>query len=180
MLLDAARSTLLVVDIQERLAPAIHGIDDVVANSARLIRAARRLAVPVVASEQYPRGLGHFVPPIAELLPDGAVVDKVEFSAAANPGVTDHLARAGRPEVVVCGIEAHVCVLQTALDLAQRGVPVTVVRDACSSRRPESAAAAWDRLGRHGIELVTTEMVLFEWMRRADSPEFREISKLIK
>jgi nicotinamidase-related amidase len=180
MLLDAARSALLVVDLQERLAPAIDGIDDVIANAARLIRAARRLEVPIVCSEQYPKGLGHTVPPIAELLPEGVIVDKVEFSAAANPAVTERLAATGRPEVLVCGIEAHVCVLQTALQLAEAGVPATVVRDACGSRRPESVAAAWHRLDRNGVELVTTEMVVFEWARRADSPEFRELSKLIK
>jgi len=180
MLLDAARSALLVVDLQERLAPAIDGIDQVLANAARVIRAARRLDVPIVCSEQYPKGLGHTVPPIAELLPEGAIVDKVEFSAAANAAVSGRLAATGRPEVLICGIEAHVCVLQSAMQLAEGGVPVTVVRDACSSRRPESAAAAWDRLARHGVELVTSEMVLFEWMRRADSPEFRELSKLIK
>ena len=112
---------------------------------------------------------------------DGAtVLDKVEFSAAANPRIMERFLALGRRQAVVCGIEAHVCVLQTALDLIDQGVDVAVVRDACTSRRPESAETAYRRLETEGVTIATTEMVVFEWLGRADSPVFRDVSKLIK
>lgn len=180
MVLDAKRSVLIVVDMQERLAPAMHGLEPVLRNAGILMQAAARLAVPVVVTEQYPQGLGRTVEPVAGLAPPGSVVEKVEFSAALNDAFNRRLAELDRPVAVVCGIEAHVCVLQTALDLAGRGVTTAVVRDACTSRVPLSAETAYARAARHGIEIVTTEMVVFEWLRRADSPLFRELSRMIK
>ncbi len=180
MLLDAERSVLVVIDFQERLAPAIHDIDAVVSNARILMKAADRLGVPMLVTEQYPKGLGHTVAPIAELAPADSVVEKIEFSAAGNATFDRRLAALGRPHAVICGIEAHVCVLQTALLLADRGLTTFLVRDACSSRRPASIAAAFERAERHGIEPVTTEMTVFEWLRRADSPEFRDLSKLVR
>ncbi len=180
MLLDADRSALVVIDLQERLVPAIHGIDAVLANAAVLMGAAARLGVPILITEQYPKGLGHTVAPIMALARPESVVEKVEFSAAGNDGFNRRLAALGRPDVVLCGIEAHVCVLQTALELAERGVQTTLVADAVSSRRPESAATALARATRYDIEVVTAEMVVFEWLRRADSPAFRELSRLVK
>lgn len=180
MLLDAGTSCLLIVDIQERLAPAISGIDAVAERVSILIRAADRLGVPMLVSEQYPRGLGPTIASVSALVPPGATVQKVEFSAAANPEVQARLTGLGRPHVVVCGIEAHVCVLQTVVELCAAGRPVSVVRDGCGSRNPDNAAAGFARMARHGADIVTSEMVVFEWLRRADSPVFREVSKLIK
>ncbi|NBC33250.1 MAG: isochorismatase family protein [Alphaproteobacteria bacterium] len=180
MLLDAGTSCLLIVDIQERLAPAIAGIDAVVERVSILMRAADRLAVPMLLSEQYPKGLGPTIAPIAALAPFGATVEKIEFSAAANPGFRARLSGLARPQIVVCGIEAHVCVLQTVLDLCAAGRRVSVVRDGCGSRKPDNAAAGIERMARHGADIVTSEMVVFEWLGRADAPPFREVSKLIK
>lgn len=180
MVLEAGRSVLIVVDMQERLAPAMHGLEPVLHNAGVLMQAAARLGVPVVVTEQYPKGLGHTVAPLAALTPPGAVVEKAEFSAALNDAFNRRLAGLGRPDAVICGIEAHVCVLQTALDLAGRGIPTTVVRDAATSRTMLSAETAFARAARHGVEIATTEMVVFEWLRRADSPAFRELSRLIK
>jgi nicotinamidase-related amidase len=180
MLLDADRSALIVVDVQERLAPVIHEIDHVVHNIGILMQAAARVGVPMLVTEQYPKGLGHSIQAVAALAPARTVVEKIEFSAAENPDFNRRLAAIDRPQVLVCGIETHVCVLQTVLQLADRTISPFVVRDACGSRRPENAAAAVSRAERHGIEPVTTEMVVFEWMRRADSPVFRELSRLIK
>ena len=180
MLVDRTDSVLVVIDIQERLAPAITDIDRVIANTTVLLQAARRLEVPILASEQYPRGLGKTVAAVADLTPSGAIVEKIEFSAAANTAFSERLAALERGVPVICGIEAHVCVLQTALDLVASGLHPVVVRDATQSRATASAEAAWQRMQKAGIELVTTEMVVFEWLRQADHPAFRDLSRLIK
>ncbi len=112
---------------------------------------------------------------MASLAPVGAVIEKIEFSAVGNADFNRRLADFDRSEMVICGIEAQVCVLRTALDFAARGVDRSLGRDAATSRRPESAAA-FDRAARNGVELVTTEMVDFEWMRRANTPAFRQLS----
>ncbi|HEX6828985.1 MAG TPA: hydrolase [Burkholderiales bacterium] len=180
MLIRRNDSTLFVVDEQARLAPAISGREQALANTAVLIRAANRLGVPVLASEQYPKGLGPTVPEIAELLPQEAVMEKVHFCAAAEETVITRIAGLGRSQVVVAGMEAHVCVLQTALGLKERGYQVYVVADATASRRPQSHALAMDRLRLAGIPAVSTEMVVFEWLARDGTPEFREVLALIK
>ena len=180
MLIRRNQSTLFVVDEQARLAPAMFSRDQAVANTAILIRAATRLGVPVLASEQYPKGLGPTVPEIAALLPAGAIAEKLHFSCASDPGIVARVAELGRKQIIVAGMEAHVCVLQTALGLKERGYPVYVVADATSSRRPESHALAMDRLRLAGIPVVNTEMVVFEWLEQAGTAEFKELSALIK
>jgi nicotinamidase-related amidase len=173
-LLDAARSVLLVVDVQERLHPAIHEADAVLAHALWLVRLAKRLDVPVLASEQYPEGLGPTVAPLrAELPPDG-IRSKRHFSCVADGCLADHPAWA-RHQFVVCGTEAHVCVLQTVLDLRQTGREVYVVGEAVSSRAPRSKALALERMRRNDIEIVNGEMVGFEWLRRAGDDRFRGI-----
>lgn len=158
--------------------PAISGGEEVVANAGRLLAAAEQLGVPVVATEQNPKGLGGTVPDLAR--PDGAipVMAKMDFDASRAPHVVDHLP-AGH-HVVVAGCEAHVCVLQTALGLLERSRKVYVVADAVGSRRPESKEAALRRLERAGAEVVTTEMVLFEWLGTAEDPAFKPVVALIK
>jgi nicotinamidase-related amidase len=178
MLLERAKSLLLLVDMQERLVPAMAGAADVTGNCSILLRAAEALAVPVLASEQYPKGLGPTVPELAALAPRR--LEKVEFSVYANPAIRDELSRSGRKQVVLCGIEAHVCVLQTGLELVEAGFQVFVAADAVASRRPESREVALQRLGRAGATLITAEMALFEWLRSAGAPEFRAISQLIR
>ena len=180
MLLDADRSVLIVIDVQERLAPAMHELAQFLRNTEILMRAAARLEVPMIVTEQYPKGLGPTVEAVAALAPPEAVVEKTSFSAAGSDGFDRRLSQLGRDEPVICGIEAHVCVLQTALRLQERGMMTRMVRDAATARRPESALAAYERATRTGIELVTTEMVVFEWMRQAGTPLFRELSALIK
>ncbi|HTC79995.1 MAG TPA: isochorismatase family protein [Acidimicrobiia bacterium] len=176
--LDRSRSVLCLIDFQERLMPAIDGGGDVVANAARLLGAAEALGVPVVMTEQNPKGLGATVPELAR--PDDAVpvVSKMEFDACRARGVIDALP-AGH-HIVVAGCEAHVCVLQTVLGLIDRSRRAYVVADAVGSRRPESKAAALARLERAGAEVVTTEMVLFEWLGTADDPAFKSVIALVK
>lgn len=176
MLMRREDSVLLVVDLQERLLPAIDDWRRVLDNALWLVRVARRLGVPVIASEQYPQGLGHNHPDLLAELPPGSVATKTHFSCVAADCLKD-LPGAGRRQVVVCGTESHVCVLQTALELRWQGREVFVVSDAVSSRAPESKALALERMRRHGIEVVNREMVAFEWLHRAGTDEFRAISK---
>lgn len=157
--------------------PAIFDGETVVARAARLAEAARLLDVPIRATEQYPAGLGSTVPPLAEY--PGAVLAKTTFSATADPGFPS-LLPAGVSEIVVAGCEAHVCVLQTVLGLLPGGHRVLLVADAVGSRDPADRAAALDRARQHGAEIVTSEMVLFEWLRDAQHPNFREVQKLLK
>ena len=158
--------------------PAIDGADEVVANVGRLLAAAEQLNVPVLMTEQNPKGLGATVPALVR--PEGSVpvVTKMEFDACRARGVIEALPPGHH--VVVAGLEAHVCVLQTVLGLVDRSRRAYVVADAVGSRRPENKAAALARLDRAGAEIVTTEMVLFEWLGTAEDPAFKPVVALIK
>ena len=177
MSLAASRSVLLLIDLQQRLMPAIAEGAAVVANARRLAEAARLLDVPVLATEQNPAGLGQTVPEVAELAP--RMLSKRHFDATREEAFEGVLPP-DRPEIVVAGCETHVCVSQTALGLLDAGRRVYLVRDAVGSRRSESKEAAIRRLERHGAEIVTTEMVVFEWLGSAADPRRREAIALIK
>ena len=177
MLLTAEGAVLLLIDLQERLMPAIYDGEVVGARAARLAEAARLLEVPVRATEQYPPGLGQTVPALAAY--PQAVLAKTTFSAAADPGFSA-LLPAGTSEIVIAGCEAHVCVLQTAFDLLGRGHRIVLAADAIGSRDPADRAAALDRAQQHVSEIVTSEMVLFEWLRDSRHPKFREVQNLLK
>jgi nicotinamidase-related amidase len=180
MLMRAQAAALLVVDIQARLAPAVAGAERVIARSRLLIEAAGRLGVPIVVSEQYPRGLGATDERLGPLPRQAAVIAKDTFSCAREPRLRSTLEALGRSQVVLCGMEAHVCVLQTALDLREAGLDVFVVADAVGSRTEASRGLGLERLRDRGIDIVDSEMVLFEWLERAGTDEFRELSRLIK
>ena len=180
MLMRAEDSTLLIVDVQERLAPVMSDPRRVISGCALLMRAARRLEVPVNASEQYPRGIGPTVFDLREWLPLEGAIAKLHFSCADEPALLDWLAATGRRQVVMAGIEAHICLLQSAIGLKEKGYEPFVVTDASASRRPENEDAAWRRLGQAGIPTVSVEMVLFEWLRVAGTPAFKELVALVK
>jgi nicotinamidase-related amidase len=180
LLIDAARSALLVVDVQERLAPAVRGGEACIERCRLLIEAARRLEVPVIASEQYPKGLGPTVPALAGLLAPEQIYAKRHFSCTADPRLRAALQGLMRPEIVICGMEAHVCVLQTALGLRTQGLQPIVVADAVASRRAEARALALERMRAAGVEIVDAEMVLFEWLREAGTAEFKALAPLIR
>ena len=173
---DPHNSMLIVIDMQARLTPAIDGAASILANVGRLAGAAALFAVPALFTEQNPKGLG---PTVAQLSPDpSVVVSKMTFDACRSP---EFLLRVPAERVVVmAGCEAHVCVLQTALGLVDRGRRVFVVSDAIGSRRAESKETAIARMARHGVEIVTTEMVVFEWLGSAEHPRFRQATALIK
>lgn len=180
MLIERDKSCLLVVDVQEKLAPAMTDPASVIRNAGILMRAAARLGVPLVVSEQYPQGLGPTVPELRALAPESARLAKVSFSCADDPALQQRVKAVQRSLIVIAGLEAHVCVLQSALGFRQAGYETVVVADAISSRAPASREAALQRLRENGVEVATTEMVVFEWLGQAATPEFKELSKLIK
>ncbi len=201
MLLDADESQLLLVDYQERLMPAMEDAEAVMANALRLAQAAQMLQVPVWGTEQNPTKLGTMPEPLRQAC--RKVLAKMHFGACGDGletllqppvrpaqgnarSLPKHLQKPQeppapeRPSLVLAGVEAHVCLLQTALQLLEGSWEVWVVTDACSSRTLRNRDAAYDRLASAGAELVTTEMVLFEWLRSAEHPAFKPIQTLIK
>ncbi|MBS4048821.1 MAG: hydrolase [Alphaproteobacteria bacterium] len=180
MLLSADQTLLIAIDIQERLLPAIHDGSRVQRNADILLQAANILQIPALLTEQYPKGLGRTVPQIRSAAGDSPVLEKMHFSAWRDDAIRAHIETLHRPSVVIAGVEAHVCVLQTALDMAGTGLGVTVVADAISSRHPDSMRVACDRMVAAGITLATTEMCLFEWLGTASHPAFKTLSALIK
>ncbi|MBL8470311.1 MAG: hydrolase [Rhodocyclaceae bacterium] len=175
MLMDRNQSLLLLIDLQERLLPHIDDWQRVLDNSIWLLQVAQKLGVPVLASEQYPKGLGHTHAELAALLPAKSIVTKEHFScvaAACLPATGTE-----RAQVVLAGVESHVCVLQTALELIGPERQVFVVDDAVGSREARSKELALERMRSYGVEIVSREMVAFEWLRRAGTDEFRTVSK---
>jgi nicotinamidase-related amidase len=176
MLLARDTSALLIVDLQERLLPHIHDAQRVVEHATWLLGVARRLGVPVIASEQYPTGLGTTTAGLRALLEPSEVVEKVHFSCVAE-GCLQPRPEWERQQFVLCGTEAHVCVLQTALGLMQAGKDVFVVAEAVSSRSTADREQAIARLRQCGAQIVSREMVAFEWLGRAATDEFRDVSR---
>lgn len=170
-------SVLLLVDLQARLMPAIADHEAVVGNALRLARAAQLLGIPVLGTEQNPEGLGPNVGAIRELC--ARTLSKQFFDATRERAWAGFLPP-GRPDIVVAGCEAHVCVLQTVMGLRRAGAPVRLVRDAIGSRTPANRDAAVHRAQLHGAEPVTTEMVIFEWLGTAEHARFREALRLVK
>jgi nicotinamidase-related amidase len=177
MRLAAARSTLLLVDVQARLFPVIREGEGLVQAIRKLALGAKILGVPVLATEQNPSGIGATIAPLADL-PE-RVIEKRFFDAAREAGFLDALPR-GRQQIVLVGTESHVCVLQTALGLLDQGFEVAVVTDAVGSRREADRNRALVRLEAKGALLATVEMVLFEWLESCDHPRFREVLALIR
>lgn len=171
---------VLVVDVQERLAPAIADGSAVVERCRLLVEAARRLGVPVIASEQYPKGLGPTLEPMRASLGNAPRIAKLAFSCAREPAILEAVRASGRRTILVTGMEAHVCVLQSALGFSAEGYRVAIVADATGSRRPESRTLALERARAAGCAVVDTEMAIFEWLERAGTDEFRAISPWIR
>ena len=176
MLIDRDQSALLVVDIQERLLPHIHEGQAVLDNAVWLVKVAQRLGVPVMVSEQYPKGIGLTVAVLRGLTSPGSVAEKLHFSCVAAKCL-ERLPGADRPQVVVAGTESHVCVLQTVLGLIGQGKRVYVVAEAVGSRKPADKELALARMRSHGVQVVAREMVAFEWLKQAGTEEFREVSR---
>ncbi len=185
MLLDAKKSSLLIIDIQERLLPVVAEKERVLAQAKILLQAATELGIPVTVSEQYPKGLGHTAPELADKLTSNQakVFEKTSFSCWRDVAFRRHfisLHEAGRPLVIVCGLEAHICAFQTCSDMVHAGFGVFAVADAMSSRAPASSELAFQRMRHDGVEVVNTEMAVFELLAQAGTPAFMNLVKLIK
>ena len=175
-MLDRTRTALVVVDVQEAFAKAVESFDDVVAQTAILVEGAKTLGIPVVVTEQYPRGLGDTVEPVRDALGDDTPrLPKTVFSAARADGFD----LGGRDQALLCGIETHVCVNQTAHDLLGRGVEVHVAIDAVSSRTEANRALGLRKMEESGAILTSVETALFELLGAAGSDEFKTIQKLV-
>ena len=174
--LDRERARLVVVDVQEAFRPAVRDFDHVVANTRRLVEGARILGVPVTVTEQYPKGLGRTVPELAERLDGIEPIEKVCFSAVRADGFDPE----GRDQALVCGIESHVCVSQTAHDLLDQGLEVHVARDAVTSRTEENREVGLHKMETAGAVVTSVETALFELVGAAGSDEFKQVQRLVK
>lgn len=180
-LLGRRSTALVLIDFQEKILPAMHDPARALNRACLLARGTAALGVPVVATEQYPRGLGPTVADLLAALPQGATpLAKTSFSAAQAPGFLEALSATGAAQVLLAGIETHICVLQTALDLAIRGYQVHLAADACGSRDPANHENALRRLERAGVVVTNAESALFEMLEKAEGPEFKEISRLVR
>lgn len=177
MLLSREKSGFILVDVQEKLTPLVKDCKALVARCEWLIRLSVDLHVPMIVSEQYPRGLGQTVEALKALTHDVGCVDKVHFSCYQEPSFVNQWQTLDRTQVVIAGIETHVCVLQTAMDMRHAGLDVFVVVDAVSSRHEIDHRYGLKRMKQAGIHLVTSEMVFFEWVGQAGTPEFKALSQ---
>ena len=173
--LEKERAALVVVDIQEGFRKAIPGFDGIAAAASTLVRGAEEMDVPIVVTEQYPKGLGATVPELAEHLPGVDPLPKTVFSSAAADGFD----LGDRDQAVVCGIEAHVCVNQTVLDLLGKGIEVHVVADAVGSRDPANRELGLHKAERAGAWVTSVETALFELLGAAGSDEFKAVQRLV-
>ncbi|MEP6608457.1 MAG: isochorismatase family protein [Burkholderiaceae bacterium] len=178
--MQADQSFLLIVDVQAQLAPHVERAAQVIAKCVALMQAAHLLSVPVRVTEHCADRIGHSVAEIAALAGPGDILPKTHFCCTDEPDSMRSLDALGRKQAVVAGMEAHVCAMQAALGLAERGYRCFFVHDASGSRRASDHSAAIARLRTSDVQVVTTEMVMFEWLKRADVPQFRQLLGLVK
>jgi nicotinamidase-related amidase len=179
-MLDIEKCSLVVVDVQGRLAQLMYGREALFKNIQILIKATKILDIPIVWCQQCPDALGPTVPQIAELLADNQSIDKASFSCCGDERFIGKLNSLDRQQVLLCGIETHVCIYQTAVDLRSRGYEANVAADAVSSRTLENKQIGLERLRAEGVNVSSTEMALFELSRTAEHPQFKQIARLVK
>ena len=178
--LDRTRCLLVVVDIQERFRGLIHGLDGVLAATDRLVRGCQALQIPVLVTEHYPRGLGVTLPELRELFRPFSPLEKIHFSCAGDSAFAQEVAASGRDQILLCGIEAHVCIYQTAFDLLREGKQVAVACDAVSSCTAADRSVGLARMGTLGAQLMGSQMMLFEILGRAGTPDFKAVAPLLR
>ena len=178
--LDRNNAALLIIDIQERLAVVMDKKDQVVRNTLHLVELAKMLNIPVVVTEQYPKGLGRTLPEIASALPSYLPIEKISFNCCGEASFNDQIARLGRKKIIVTGMETHICVLQTGLGLLQEGFHVHLVADAVCSRTKANWRSGLELIRDAGAVITNTETVLFQLLGVAGTPEFKAISNRIK
>jgi len=179
-LLKTEKTALLIIDIQERILPVISNYQRVVDHTLKLIKGFKVMALPIYHTEQYPKGLGSTVSSITEELGDLKPFDKMSFSCSGAGDLFKEFKKKDLSQIVVCGIESHVCVQQTVLDLIENGFQVNLAADAVSSRKEIDYNTALQRMRQHGTEVTTTESILFELLNVCGTPQFKDISKIVK
>ena len=180
-ILNIDDSVLVVIDVQEKLLNAVFNKASLEKKATTVANTAKILGIPVIVTEQYPKGLGATVESLKNVLPeDTQYFEKTAFSALENKEVKDALKKLGKKQVVIFGIETHICVSQTTNALIQEGFDVSVIKDACGSRAEYEYLAGLDRMKENGAHLLTTEIALFEWLKSAKNPKFKEVQALIK
>ena len=179
--LERNRSALVVIDMQERFRDIVSEMASAVAGCSRLIRFCERLDIPILVTEHYPGGLGRTLPELAELLPETAGrLEKIAFSCFGDEGFRRTVKEIGRDQWLLCGIESHVCVYQTAFDLIRDGKQVAVAADAVSSRRARDRDAGLDRMRELDAQIMNVEMMLFEILKQAKTDDFRRVADILK
>ena len=169
-----------VVDIQERLLPHIHDGETVLQNCLKLIEGLQILSVPIIITQQYTRGLGGTDPSVIGKFPEFNYIEKTSFSCFEEPSYREEITILGKQKIIICGIEAHVCVLQTCLDLIDGGFSPVIAADCISSRKPDDKFVAIERMRQEGARITTMESILFELTRNAGTDLFKRISRLVK
>ena len=180
MRLNKENTIGVVIDLQEKLLPHMHNHEQLLSKNLTMVKGLRALNVPIVVTQQYTKGLGNTVKPINEAIGNFSYIEKLTFSCYREPSFIKIMNRSGKRNVVITGIESHICVMQTALDLLYNNFTPVVVSDAIGSRNPEDLKVALWRMRDVGCVMTTTESILFELCRQAGTPEFKEISKLVK
>ncbi len=175
MKLDPQQSLVLLIDIQSKLAPAIAEHTALIAAAEWVLQVATQLQIPCLATEQYPQGLGHTVQQLQQYFQPEHILSKIHFSALCDAALSQRLQQLGRPQLVLLGTESHVCVLQTALDAQAAGYQVFLVEEAIGSRNPHHKQLALQRLQQAGCVIICREMLVFEWLQQAGTPEFRQL-----
>jgi nicotinamidase-related amidase len=179
-LLSAEKALLLVIDIQEKFQPILSNAEAVIENTRRLITGCNQLNVPVIVTEQYPKGLGETVAPLKHALKaETPVLEKTSFGCGGEPVVAEHLKAAKRQQILVCGLEAHVCVNQTVVSLLAQGYQVYLIEDAIGARDERNYHIAMKKLAQLGAIPSCVEMALFELMRHSRHPQFKAVQQLI-
>jgi nicotinamidase-related amidase len=174
------RTILVVVDIQEKFRDKIHGIDQVVSGTTRLVEFCQELGIPVIVTEHYPRGLGETLAPVRDVCVPFEPIEKINFSCAGSPDFNRSLDQAGRDQVILCGIESHVCIYQTAADLLRSGKQVIAASDAISSCSAANRQLGLDAMAALGVQILGAQMVMFEVLRVAGTARFKKVAPLLK
>lgn len=174
------RTVLVVVDIQEKFRDKIHGIDQVVSGTARLVEFCQELDIPVIVTEHYPRGLGETLATVRDVCQPYNPIEKINFSCAGSPDFNRALDQTGRDQVILCGIESHVCIYQTATDLLRSGKQVVAAADAISSCSAANRQLGLDAMAALGVQILGVQMVMFEILRVAGTDRFKKVAPLLK
>lgn len=180
MRLFAEDTAAVFIDFQEKLMPAIEGKDEIIEKAAILAKGLREIGVPIAVTQQYTKGLGETVPEMKEALGEFTPIEKTSFSALGSEGFVEWLKAQGKSTLLICGAEAHICVLQSIIDLAQGGFRVFIVADCVGSRKEYNRDYGIERAVQEGALVTTCEAALFEMVRGAGTPHFKVISKLVK